>query len=193
MHVAQATAAAPLAYARIDGIADDRVMAAGLAGNGEFVAAIWCGWDARGQPDWMLSCCRHGNKATARAREIAGTRRLRLLLVHGLARAPSPKQYADFAALQTAAAGILRLELWHIGRLQYDPLAVMRHIVPPQRRATPDEIAGLGSQRHALPRARADDAMVRWLGLGPGDILRSIRHDGKPYYRLVTAAAAASK
>ncbi len=61
-------------------------------------------------------------------------------------------------------------------------------IVPPQRRATADDLraAGLAKcKRTALPSVRSDDPVVRYLDLAPGDVLRVDRRDGSLYFRRV--------
>lgn len=171
---------------------DNRVLATALHTDNSvktFVVAFWCGWETRGDPQWLLNCCKAANRATAQARGLAETTRLHIILVHGLVRKPSPKQLSDQAKLQAQAPALLRLELWHIRQLQYDVFSIMRHIVPPQKRASAADIArDLTARRIArsqLPVVRANDAIVRWLGMSVGDVLQSQRNDGKPYYRIV--------
>jgi DNA-directed RNA polymerase subunit H (RpoH/RPB5) len=63
-------------------------------------------------------------------------------------------------------------------------------IVPPQRRATTDDLraAGLADlKRSLLPSIRCDDAIVRYLDLVPGDVLCIDRLDGSRYFRRVVA------
>ena len=100
----------------------------------------------------------------------------------------------------------LAVEIWPCDRLQFDICApgALEGLVPRQRAATALQIAaditgsGAGPRlsRHLriddLPRARSDEAMVRWLGLRPGQVLRSERSDGSVYYRVVVAVAAAA-
>jgi len=88
----------------------------------------------------------------------------------------------------------LQVEVWHMDELQYDIAApgMLQGIVPVQRKATHLEIRndithGKLRKLHVsdLPRAKGDDAMVRWLGLRAGDVLRSERPNGTVHYRVV--------
>ena len=59
-------------------------------------------------------------------------------------------------------------------------------MVPRQRAATVDERAAFTpAQRKKLPLIRANDAVVVYLGLAPGDLLRVDRSDGSVYWRVV--------
>lgn len=111
----------------------------------------------------------------------------------------SKTQKQDFAALQGQGASMqgqvrLRVEVWHMDEVQFDICApgMLRGIVPVQRKATPREIAQDITQAarrklllQDLPLVTRDDAMVRWLALREGDVLRSERPNGTVYYRLV--------
>lgn len=63
-------------------------------------------------------------------------------------------------------------------------------IVPPQRRATTEDLRAAGLidlKRSLLPSIRCDDAIVRYLDLVPGDVMCIDRLDGSRYFRRVIA------
>jgi DNA-directed RNA polymerase subunit H (RpoH/RPB5) len=145
----------------------------------------------------------HAHQCFLRAEE-GGTR---LIVLSDLEKLPTVavKQAADpaFLAVHGFTAGMqviavsppnaqtvrtlpptVSLLAWHL-ILTY-PLD--HEIVPPQRRATTDDLAAAGlarCKRTALPSVRSDDPVVRYLDLAPGDVLRVDRRDGTLYFRRV--------
>jgi len=74
----------------------------------------------------------------------------------------------------------LRILLW-VQVLQHPPV---HNTVPPQRPATDEEIASLRPLRN-LPWIHQNDAVVLYLGMTVGDVLRVDRFDRSVYWRLV--------
>lgn len=110
------------------------------------------------------------------------------------------QQREQFASVQRDGATLagqcaLLVEAWHADELQFDICAAgaLGGVVPVQSQGTAEQIARditHGKRRQLqlcdLPRAKLDDAMVRYLGLRAGDVLRSERTDGTVHYRLVS-------
>lgn len=104
----------------------------------------------------------------AEALQVFGLRRMQLISEHTLS-IPSPFQN-DIGVVSWAVVLLYPLD---------------HEMVPPHRRATPEERAALRVPLSMLPVLRRDDAIAQYLGLQHGDVVRIDRLDGTVYWRHV--------